>query len=163
MVLVLLSGEKMTMIDENAFDMIGVAIRTTNEDSQAQTDIPKLWERFFQEGAYEKIANKQDQKIIALYTDYESDEHKPYTCVIGAKISKQEDDVPAGLEVHHVPAAKYEVFTAKGRMPDVLIETWHKIWASDLKRTYTGDYEVYDPALQKENEAEVSIHIAVGS
>jgi predicted transcriptional regulator YdeE len=150
----------MSTIDENAFDMMGTSVRTTNEDSQAQTDIPALWERFFEEGVYEKIADKEDQTIRVLYTDYESDEHKPYTCVIGAKISKKEGDVPAGLELHHVPASKYEVCTAKGKMPDVLIEAWHKIWSLDLKRTYTGDYEVYDPALQKKNEAEVSIYIA---
>jgi predicted transcriptional regulator YdeE len=56
-----------------------------------------------------------------------------------------------------VPRGRYALFTATGEMPRALIETWGKVWASPVKRAYTTDFEVHDPA----KPGQVDIHIAL--
>ena len=40
------------------FNVIGISMRTTNEEGQSGKDIPALWNKFFSEAVGEKIPNK---------------------------------------------------------------------------------------------------------
>ena len=40
------------------FYLIGISVRTSNENGQAMTDIPALWNKFMSENWIEKIPNK---------------------------------------------------------------------------------------------------------
>ena len=125
-----------------SFKLIGIAIRTTNENGQSATDIPLLWNRFMTEGLLEKIPNKVDNTIYCVYTDYEKDHTKPYTTILGCKVTNF-DLVPEGMVGKEIAAANYSVQTAKGNlMQGAVINAWTKIWNSDLQRTFTADYEV---------------------
>ena len=56
----------------------------------------------------------------------------------------------------------YKVYTAKGKMPDAVVNQWMEIWSdSELKRAYTSDFEVYGEKSQDPANAEVDIYIAV--
>lgn len=68
--------------------------------------------------------------------------------------------VPEGMVAKIVPAASYAVFPAVGEYPKSLIETWQKIWQTDVKRTYTGDYEVYGKDFFAGSPKKVDIYIA---
>ena len=48
----------MENIKIEAFNVIGIAVKTTNENGQAGKDIPALWEKFISEGILDKIPNK---------------------------------------------------------------------------------------------------------
>ena len=61
-----------------SFKVIGVSVRTTNENGQSANDIQALWDKFMSEGVANKIPNKIDGEILSIYTNYESDHTKPY-------------------------------------------------------------------------------------
>ena len=142
--------------------LAGIECVTSNDPSQGPVDIPKLWERFFQEGIaeiLEKNPHRASEEIMGLYYDYESDHNGSYTLLIGGPVVKT-DDLPPMLRYKKIPRAQYAKFTAKGPHPQALIETWQSIWGSGMKRSYAGDLEVYGKGFQKTPQ-EVEILIAL--
>ncbi|MBI2742852.1 MAG: AraC family transcriptional regulator [Chlamydiales bacterium] len=140
--------------------MIGIELKTCREDGRAEREIPAHWERFFKEGVAAKIPHKVSDDTLALYTDYEGDATKPYSMIIGCEVSKI-DEIPEGMVAKTIPRARYAIVKAMGPFPEALIKTWKKIWTSALKRTYTGDFEVYPAGFHPQNNPEVKLHIAI--
>lgn len=123
--------------------VMGISIHTTNENGQAQQDIPEAWQRFATENVMDKIPNRKNDTIYGIYTKYEGDFTKPYILFIGCEVNEW-GQVPEGLEVLEIPATEYSVVNAIGTPPVSIQEAWQKIWASDIDRAYTHDMEVYD-------------------
>jgi len=141
----------------NAFNLIGLSLRTTNENGQAFRDIPALWQQFMSQNIAGSIPDKTDPAIYCLYTHYELDHTKPYTVIIGCKVANL-DEVPEGLTGGTFPAGNYVRFTAK---TSAIVEEWQNIWAANLPRKFTADFEVYGEKAQDPGNAEVDIFIAV--
>jgi predicted transcriptional regulator YdeE len=136
-------------------------VRTTNQNGQAAQDIPALWNRFLTEGIAEKIPNKIDNAIYCIYTDYERDHTRPYTTILGCKVSTVEA-IPEGMVSKTIEAATYAKHTAQGSLlQGVVFNAWTQIWNADLPRTFTADFEVYDEKAQNPENAEVEIFVAV--
>ena len=76
----------MQEIKIEAFDIIGISIRTTNENMQAAQDIGALWGRFKGEDIFSQIPGKLEDDIYCIYTNYEGDHTKPYDVVLGCKV-----------------------------------------------------------------------------
>ena len=145
------------------FHVIGIALRTTNENGQSVQDIPALWNRFMTEGIMDQIPNKVDQTMYCIYTDYEKDHTKPYTTILGCKVSNL-DQIPYGLVGKTFEEQTYIKRIAKGNlMQGIVYEEWTKIWNADLNRTFTADFEVYDERTHNTENAEVDIFISVKS
>lgn len=142
------------------FQVIGIAIRTTNENLQSKQDIEMLWGRFFAENVLSQIPNKVSDTIYCIYTDYEKDHSAPYTTIIGCKVNAIEN-VPEGMVLKEIPATKYQVFTCVGKMPDAVVDTWLYIWKSDIDRKYIADFEVYDEKSQDPVNAVVRTYLSV--
>jgi predicted transcriptional regulator YdeE len=143
------------------FKVIGIAVRTTNENEQAAKDIPVLWEKFMQENVLENIPNKIDTVVYSIYTDYEKDHTKPYTTLLGCKVENL-DHIPEGMIGKSFEGGDYIRFTAKGNLAEgLVINEWFKIWNMDLGRTFTADFEMYGEKAQNPSDAEVDILIAV--
>lgn len=143
------------------FQVIGISVRTTNENGQAMQDIPALWKKFMSEGIAAQIPNKIDNSIYCLYTDYEKDYTKPYTTILGCKVSSSET-IPGGMISKTFEEATYAKHIAKGNiLQGIVINEWKKIWNSDLDRTYTADFEVYGERTQDPEHAEVDIFVAI--
>lgn len=143
------------------FKVIGIAVRTTNENNQAAQDIPVLWEKLMNEGIVNAIPNKIDTTIYSLYTDYEKDHTKPYTTILGCKVGNL-DHIPEGMVGKSFEGGNYIKFTAKGNLADnLVINEWIKIWNMDLGRIFTVDFETYGEKALNPSEAEVDIFIAV--
>lgn len=144
---------------KEAMNVVGIAVRTAN--MKAMNDIPALWNRFYNEKISDKIPHKKNSDVCGLYIDYEADYTKPYTLVVGCEVSQCEK-VPEGMVLKKVPSSKYAVFTAKGKFPTCLINTWMKIWQSNLPRAYTGDFELYKSNFNPQDpNAQVEIFIAL--
>lgn len=151
----------MTHTKKDAFTIVGISARTSNENGKAENDIPQLWQKFMAEGVAHRIPNKVDDTIYAIYTNYEGDHTKPYTIVIGCNVSNL-DNIPEDLTVKMVPSSNYTKFTAKGDLTkDAVINTWMEIWNKDLKRTYTTDIEIYGEKALNPTDGEADILIAV--
>lgn len=143
------------------FSVIGIAVRTTNENEQAATDIPALWGKFMTEGIATKIPNKSDNSVYCIYTDYEKDHTKPYTTILGCKVEDL-TVIPDGMVGKTFETATYEKHVAKGNILQGLVyNAWLKIWEAGLPRTFTADFEIYGEKAQNPEDAEVDIFIAI--
>jgi len=143
------------------FKVIGISVRTTNENGQAAKDIPVLWEKLINEDILNAIPNKIDNTIYSIYTDYEKDHTKPYTTVLGCKVESL-DNIPEGMVGYSFDGGDYIRFTTKGDLSkDLVINEWIKIWNMELGRIFTADFEIYGEKAQNPSDAEVDILIAV--
>lgn len=143
-----------------SFTVAGVAIRTTNENQQAMQDIPQLWGRFMSEGVTAQLESRQGDAIYCVYTEYESDHTKPYTVIIGHRVSSQEM-VPEGMHSCLIQGGTYAQFVAKGNLKgEALPKAWHTIWESGIDRSYTTDFEYYDERAQNPEDGEADVFIA---
>ena len=150
----------MSNLTISPFSIIGIAIRTTNENAQSSNDIPQLWAKFMSEGILEKIPNKIDKAIYCIYTDYEKDHTKPYTTLLGCKVSTL-DLIPDGMIGKQFAEGKYTKRIAKGNiMQGIVFNEWLNIWKADLQRVYTADFEVYGEKTLNPIDAEVDIFVA---
>jgi predicted transcriptional regulator YdeE len=142
--------------------LIGIALpkKTTNENQQSTTDIGAFWQTFMKENVSSKIPGRIGDDIYAVYFDYEGDYTKPFAYFIGVPVGS-DVTVPAGMVKMDIPTGRYQHYTAKGKMPECMIDAWKQIWNADIKRTYTADYEVYGSRSADPENAEVDIFIAV--
>ena len=153
----------MNTIQLPAFSIIGIGIRTTNENNQAAQDIPALWERFFSENIMEQIPGRESTDLYCVYTDYEKDHTRPYTTVLGCRVSDS-SRVPEGMQVVNFPERDYVQFEAKGNLNEgAVIEAWQHIWQSPIPRSFTTDFEHYGEKSHVPKAAAVDIFIAVNA
>lgn len=147
---------------DKGFKMIGISTITTNENQQAQQDLGKLWKQFFSGNIFDKIPNKSSRDILSIYTDYKSDYTDEYTTIIGVPVTTL-DEIPDGLIGREFQSENFQKFTAKGKMPKAVADTWIDIWQRDkeLNRNYSYDFEVYGEKSQNGEQSEVEIFIAM--
>ncbi len=144
------------------FTIVGLAVRTTNENSQAAKDIPALWNKFMTENRVEQIPNKLDHQIYCMYTDYEGDFTKPYTTILGCKVANDPAEIPDGLVRKFVPTASYTKVVATGNLLEgAVYKAWVNIWNSALSRAYQSDFEVYGLGAQDPAKASVDIYLSI--
>lgn len=145
----------------NAFNIIGISVRTSNENEQAGKDIPALWNKFMSEDIAGQIHDKIDNSVYCIYTEYEKDHTRPYTTILGCRVNNLEN-IPNGMVGKRLDDATYVKYEAKGDLSrGSVFNEWVKIWNADLDRTYTADFEVYGEKAQNPESAEVDIFVAV--
>lgn len=143
------------------FKVIGIAVRTTNENGQSAQDIGQLWGKFMSEGISGKIPNKIEETIFSIYTNYESDHTKPYDTILGCKVSSLAN-VPEGMVGQSIEGGTYGKFVSKGDLTKgVVFGTWTEIWKKDLDRVFTADFELYGEKAQNPKAAEVDVLVAL--
>ena len=143
------------------FKLIGISIRTTNENGQANKEIADLWGVFMAENILDKIPNKVNNTVYSLYTDYESDHTKPYTAILGCKVEKL-DLIPEGMIGKEFEGGNYVKMTAKGDLTKgLIVNKWSEIWEMGLDRIFTADFEVFGEKAQNINDAEIDFLVAV--
>lgn len=146
----------------NGFKLIGISVRTTNQNNQVQEDLGKLWGQFSSENINEEISNKISNEILAIYTDYQSNDTEDYTTIIGVPVSTL-NEIPNGMIGQEFQPENFKKFIAKGEMPKAVDDTWINIWEQDenLNRKYTYDFELYGANCNKGTDSEVEIFVAV--
>ncbi len=143
------------------FHIIGISIRTTNENGQASKEIAELWNTFMSENVLTKIPSKIDNEIYSLYTDYESDHTKPYTTILGCKVENL-NSIPNGMIGRSFEGGTYVKTTAKGDlMKGLVVDQWSKIFEMELDRTYNADFEIFGEKAQNPSNAEVDFYVGV--
>lgn len=161
---ILASNQKdknMQKVKIEPFKLIGIFVRTTNENGQAAEEIAQLWGKFMSENILNKIPNKVDNSVYSLYTDYQSDHTKPYTAILGCKVENL-SVVPDGMVGKSFDGGNYIKITAKGDLTKgLIVNEWSKIWEMDLERIFTADFEVFGEKAQNPEDAEVDFLIAV--
>ncbi len=149
----------MENVVENSMIIAGISARI-EDPAHASEQIANLWEQFWKDNLPEKIINRFNGTIYAIYHQYAGDCSKPYTTTIGYRINKIED-LPADIKFVIIPQQHYHVFTAHGTLPEAVIKTWKKILQTNLQRSYSFDFEIYDERAQNPQDAIVDIYVAV--
>jgi predicted transcriptional regulator YdeE len=149
------------------FTVVGITGRTNNaKEMTAEGVIGTLWSRLMQEDLLAKIPNREDENIVAVYTDYASDHNGDYTYTLGAKVTR-DSEVPVGMVATKVLNGKYAVFTTeRGPANRVVPEIWQKInslpkTAPGGDRTYKSDFEVYDQRARNPQDAIVDVFVGI--
>lgn len=151
----------MNQISQASMYLIGITVRTSNEAGKSGTDIPELWNRFMSQGLLTQIPNRINDTIYCVYTEYESDFTKPYTTLLGCRVSSLEN-IPEGMKGIEIPEGIYEQVTVKGNLLEgIVYDAWTEIWDRPLQRTYRADFEVYDEKAADMSNAEVNIFVGV--
>lgn len=151
----------MSKVNIEPFKVIGISVRTTNENNQAAKDIADLWGKFMNNRVLEAIPNKIDHTVYSIYTDYESDHTKPYTTILGCKVETL-STIPDGMVGKSFDGGNYVKLSAKGNlMKGLIVNKWSEIWKMDLDRLFTADFEVFGEKAQNPTDAEIDFLIAV--
>lgn len=159
---------KKELVNKPEIKLAGLTVRTNNKN-EMDPNIAKIGElagRFWRENIAAQITHRKNPGVTySVYTEYESDEHGYYTYFIGEEVDSFAS-VPLNLQTLTIPAAKYQKFTTPtGKMPEVVINAWQKIWqmsASDFggERAYIADFEIYDERAS--DPANVVLDIYIG-
>ena len=136
----------------------GITIRTSNNDPNMAKVIGETWHQFFAGGVYQSILNKKNDNSIGLYTNYQDKVKGTYDVMACCEVSKE--DLSSEIEVKKIAENKYAKFVAKGHMEKAVAECWTKIWAMDLDRKYSFDFEEYVSGSEMDN-AEINIYISI--
>ena len=135
----------------------GLQIRTKNADEMnpETQKIAPLWGKFFAE--IMPTFSATPPPLYGVYSNYESDAFGEFDVLVGADVLEESDSFKSVT----LEAGKYLVFTAKGELPQAIIETWGQVWAYfedpsiDEKRAFKTDFELYT----SETEAEIYIGV----
>lgn len=143
--------------------IIGMAIRTTNENGQAANDIELLWQKFWKDETIHQLEQKVSNDIYAVYTNYETDFTGYYDTIIGYEVNTL-TVVPEGLIGLVIEGGDYAEYVSKGKMPEAIFNTWLGIWADqefNSRRSYKADFTVHGEKYNDGPEAEVETYISV--
>lgn len=142
--------------------VVGISVRTTNANGQAQKDISTLWESFFSNNIIASIPNKISDDIYCLYTDYESDYQGAYTTVLGCVVSSASDISVTEWTIKEIPTGKYYKYVSQGKLPECVGATWMQIWeSSDIDRKYSVDFDVYGKESHDPDNAIVNTYLSI--
>jgi predicted transcriptional regulator YdeE len=162
------SAAQPRIVEQPGFSVIGIQLRTGNaKEVTGGGAIPQQWDKFFKEGIADKIPNKVDSTIYAVYTNYASDHNGEYDFIIGMKVSSV-SDVPPGMVAKRIPSARFAVITsAKGPVAQVVPQAWQHLWSlEDNKqlggvRAYKADFELYDQRSQNPQDSQVDLYVGL--
>ena len=158
----------MDIVTRGELFVMGKEIRTTNADeATGKGKIPGLWNEFVSEGIATSIPNRvAPDRIVAVYSDYESDANGPYSLLVGAEVNDIRD-VPFGLVAKKIPRARYvRVLSERGAIPAIVFGVWKKIWGMSAKelggdRAFGVDLEVYDERAQNRDAAQIEVYVSL--
>jgi predicted transcriptional regulator YdeE len=164
---VAVSAVNMAKLHVDSFTVVGIETRTSNaREMSGDGPIGKLWAHLRSEDFLSRIPDRADSRVVALYTDYESDKDGPYTYVLGAKVSSAKD-IPPGMVSRKVESGTYAMFTAQDRPPaQMVVDLWKQIWSLEkpdqIHRAYKTDFEVYDGGPADDpSKAHVAIYVGL--
>lgn len=158
------------IVEKESFKIIGRELRVRNDNGDNLRLIPLFWERCHKEGMWQEVErmpnviNKDEQACMGMCMDFYG--INTFSYLICVEVSNL-DTIPHKMVAKIIPAQKYAVFTAKGKMPEAIQQTWKDIYqkwlpTSGLERTDGPDFEYYDKRSKVNDEkSEVDIYIPI--
>ena len=150
--------------------LLDMTARTNNKNEMnpQASKIAQLAGMYWEKQIANQFKNRINPGITySVYTEYESNENGEYTYFIGEEVRSFDDQDLSKFKSLTIPATTYQKFTTEsGKIPDIVIAAWQKIWQmkeKDLegKRKYIADFEIYDQRAIDPNQAIVDIYIGI--
>jgi AraC family transcriptional regulator len=115
-----------TITSKEAFPVIGVELKTTTKDGRNFVEIPQFWGRVIQKGLIDKIPDRKSERtLLGICMDFEPDGGFAY--LIAAEVTSTAN-TPDDMVSKTIPAATYAVFTAHGKMPGSIQDTFKYVY-----------------------------------
>lgn len=140
-----------SVTEEGPITVIGLAQRQSNDHPER---IGSQWHTFFARGGPSQIPERLSDDVYAVYFEYEGDQTKPYSLLLGCAVPAG-TTVGSGMSWVTIPRARYARFPANGTQPQALVETWKTIWAAPIQRTFRIDFE------RHRSPTEVEVNVGV--
>lgn len=155
------------IVELGAIQVVGIAIETSNEKEMSKDgQIVELYEYFVHQDISAKIDNKKDNHLVALYTDYETDESGPYVYAIGHQVDSEDCSDPC--EFFDIPAGRYlRCSSERGYLNDVLPALWREIWRRtqsgelDVERSFITDLEFHNYEDNESADVQVDVYLSI--
>jgi predicted transcriptional regulator YdeE len=159
---VILYIRAMDIMDMQEMKLIGLVLphKTTNANGQSGIDCGHHWQEFEKGNYISRIPGKLDERLLAVYHDYEGDHTAPYSYFIGCVV-KLDTVVPDDMDSITIPSGRFDKRSVTGIMPDCVADGWKTIWGANINRAYQADYEVYDERSKDWSNATVDIYLSV--
>lgn len=148
---------KAEIIEQDGFYIVGISVRTSNQNGQSKNDIEELWFKFMDDNLIKQIPDRASDDVYCVYTDYETDHTGMYTAVLGCKVNSL-TRTNNSLTSVAISAGRYQVYSLKNKLSEVISAAWKQIWASDINRKYTADFDLYSSGI---NEHGMKISLAI--
>ena len=89
-----------------------------------------------------------------------------YNCFLGEEVESLNNQKSEFATLTIAQSAYQKFTTAPGKIPEIVIHSWQKIWAMkehefDGKLKHLADFEVYDQRAHNPNDAVVDIYIGI--
>lgn len=156
------------LVTKPEIKLVGLTVRTNNKNEMTPTaKIGPLATHYWGQNIAAKIPQRKKPGVtFSVYTKYDSNEHGDYTYFVGEEVDSF-DSISSELQTLIIPTAKYQKFmTDTGKMPEIVIHAWQKIWAmtpNDLggQRAYIADFEIYDERARDPASTRLDIYIGI--
>lgn len=159
-----------TSITMPEIKLVGICVRTSysQELDKMKGNIFPCVQRYFHGALSEKIPHrKKPGTTFCAYTDYETDHKGVYTYFIGEEVSSINTPLPEGFQRITIPKQQYVKFTTNpAPMPDVIVNTWEKIWHMTPRelggeRRYATDFEIYDERAADHQNIVLDVYLGI--
>lgn len=151
--------------------LVGLSCRTKleHEMSPNSAKISGVLEKYFGNLISAQISHRLTPGVTyCVYHNYESDYTGEYDYFVGEIVSSFEN-VSESFSRLTIPTQHYVKITAgPGQMPQVCIQTWQKIWESEIspktlggERNYNADFEVYDERALDPKNTTLDIYVGI--
>ncbi|NCC16268.1 MAG: AraC family transcriptional regulator [Clostridia bacterium] len=147
------------MVQLHEKKVMGIRIRTGNDDANMSNQIGMAWQIFFGGGIYASMPNKINDKTIGLYTNYENGVSGKYDVMICCEV-EEGATLPENVQSETIAEGKYARFIVRGHVQRAVQEFWVKLWGMALDRKYGCDFEEYQGGDDMEN-AEIHMYISM--
>lgn len=140
--------------------IVGLEVRTTNEEMKAVKDLGELWQIFMEKNINSILGDSviNPGVVYGVYFNFEKDHTKPYSFIAGVEV-KADAKIPEDLSAIKIPEGNYTVYnTIEGELTNRVGEVWGRIWNSDKPRSYHVDFELYDYTKGQNPEVKVFIN-----
>ena len=150
--------------------LAGIEVRTNNEDEQnpRKAKIAAFWDFYMKEGIEKKLRGVIEPDLVyGVYYDYETDEKGSYSFFIGKEVDQVKQDGRDDLKLLTIEEGAYQkIKLGPGKMPDLVIGGWQKVWSSSKEtlggeRRFVADFELYNKKNYLKNATTLELYIGV--
>jgi AraC family transcriptional regulator len=141
---------KYSVIEKDAFQVVGIKRKFSCANEENLIGIPKLWEEVNQNGTSDKLFQLNDGEVKGVLgvCDGSSEEKRKANVIDYWVATSYSGKVPEGMLSLEIPASKWVVFEVHGPMPDAMQKVWKQIfseWFPSNGYEYAGtpEFELY--------------------